>query len=238
MKDMRVAMYYSNEDIRLEQMPVPSIGEGELLVRVLASGICGSDVMGWYREKSAPRVLGHEVSAEVVDVGNGVIRFSKGDRVVVTHHVPCNSCYYCLEGNHTLCDTLRTTNFDPGGFSEFLRVPRINVDRGVFLLPDSVSDDEGTFVEPLGCVIRGLRVAGFKAGQRVLIIGSGISGLLHINLLKMLGAGRVIAVDVNDGRLKAAKKFGADHVIKAGEKMPEELVPVNGNRLPDLVVVC
>ncbi len=113
---MRVAMYYNNRDVRLEEIPIPQIGPGELLVKVVASGICGSDVMEWYRIKKAPRVLGHEITGEIVEVGKGVDRYKKGDRVFVSHHVPCNTCPYCLNGDHTLCDTLRTTNFDPGGF--------------------------------------------------------------------------------------------------------------------------
>ena len=122
---MRVAMYYSNQDVRVEEMPVPGIGPGELLLRVQASGICGSDVMEWYRLTRAPLVLGHEVAGEVVQVGEGVERFREGDRLVVTHHVPCNACHYCLTGHHTVCDTIRQTHFDPGGFSEYLRVPPI-----------------------------------------------------------------------------------------------------------------
>ena len=148
-------MYYSNQDVRVEEMPVPRIGPGELLLRVEASGICGSDVMEWYRLTRAPLVLGHEVAGEVVQAGEGVERFREGDRLVVTHHVPCNACHYCLSGHHTVCDTLRQTHFDPGGFSEYLRVPAINVDRGAFRLPDGVSFEEASFAEPLACVLRG-----------------------------------------------------------------------------------
>jgi L-iditol 2-dehydrogenase len=128
-------MYYNNQDVRVEEMPVPEIGPGELLLRVEASGICGSDVMEWYRVQRAPLVLGHEVAGAVVQVGEGVDRFTEGDRLVVTHHVPCNACHYCLSGHHTVCETLRVTNFEPGGFSEFLKLPAINVDRGVFRVP-------------------------------------------------------------------------------------------------------
>ena len=133
---MRVLMYYSNSDVRLEELPRPKAGPGELLIKVMASGICGSDVMEWYRRDKVPLVLGHEVAGEVVEVGDGVDRFSKGDRVAATHHVPCNTCHYCLSGHHTVCDTLlRGTHFDPGGFAEYVRVPAINVDRGVFPVP-------------------------------------------------------------------------------------------------------
>lgn len=127
---MRAAVYYRNDDVRLEEMSKPIIGLGELLVRVVASGICGSDVMEWYRTKTAPRVLGHEVTGEITSLGEGVTGFDLGERVVFTHHVPCNDCSHCLRGQHTLCNTLHSTSFDPGGFAEFVRVPKINVDKG------------------------------------------------------------------------------------------------------------
>lgn len=235
---MRVAVYHNNKDIRIEERPIPKISKGEILVKVIASGICGSDVMEWYRIKKAPLVLGHEVAGEITEIGDGVKGYKKGDRVIVSHHVPCNICYYCLNGNHSVCDTLRKTNFDPGGFSEYIRVPEINVDRGIFLLPDELSFEEGTFTEPLACAIRGLNRSHFKEGQSVLIIGSGISGLLFIKLICALGAGRVIATDINDYRLNCAKKFGADSVINAKDNIPTRLRETNDGRFADLVIVC
>jgi len=231
-------MYYNNRDVRLEEMPTPQIGPGELLVKVIASGVCGSDVMEWYRIKKAPRVLGHEMTGEIVEVGEGVESYKIGDRVFVSHHVPCNTCRYCLNGHHTVCDTLHTTNFDPGGFAEYLRVPRINVDRGVFLLPDEVSFEDGVFIEPLACVVRGQRLARLQPGQTVLVLGSGISGLLHVALARASGAGRIVATDINAYRLNAAQRFGADEVIHAGEDVPTRLREVNADRLADLVIVC
>jgi len=235
---MRVARYYNNRDVRLEEIPTPQIGPGELLIKVLASGICGSDVMEWYRIKKAPRVLGHEITGEIVEVGKGVDRYKAGDRVFVSHHVPCNTCPYCLNGFHTLCDTLRTTNFDPGGFAEYLRVPGINVDRGVFLLPEEVSFEDGVFIEPLACVCRGQRLARLKPGQTVFVIGSGISGVLHIALARASGAGRVIASDISEYRLKKAKGSGADEVLFAKEVRTSTLREINQGRLADLVIVC
>ena len=129
---MRAAVYYSNSDVRIEEMPVPEISSGEILLRVRASGICGSDVMEWYRKDKVPLVLGHEVAGEIAKVGEGLRDYKEGDRVCVAHHVPCNRCHYCLSGHHSACETLRRTNFYPGGFAEYLRVPAINVDRGVF----------------------------------------------------------------------------------------------------------
>ena len=235
---MRVAMYYNNRDVRLEEIPTPQIGAGELLVKVLSSGICGSDAMEWYRIKKAPRVLGHEIAGEIVGVGKEVRNYKVGDRVFVSHHVPCNTCQYCLNGFHTLCDTLRTTNFDPGGFAEYLRVPRINVDRGVFVLPKDVSFEDGVFIEPLACVLRGQRLAKLRPGQSVFVIGSGISGVLHIALARASGAGWVMASDISEYRLKAAKQFGADEAILAKEVNTAKIREINQGRLADLVIVC
>lgn len=234
---MRVARYYNNNDVRLEEMPLPQIGPGEVLVKVLASGICGSDVMEWYRIRKAPLVLGHEIAGEIEAAGEGVDNYLPGDRVFVSHHIPCNTCFYCLKGNHTACETLHTTNYDPGGFAEFIRVPRLNVDRGVFILPPEVSFDQGVFVEPLACVIRGQRIAHLQPGQSVLVLGSGISGLLHIRAARALGAGRIMATDVNAYRMKAAGLSGADRVFSALEDVPARVREVNG-RPADLVIVC
>jgi L-iditol 2-dehydrogenase len=218
-------------------MPVPAIGDDEILVKVIASGICGSDVMEWYRIKKAPRVLGHEITGDIVEVGTRVKTYKVGDRVFVSHHVPDNTCRFCLNGQYTLCPTLHTTNFFPGGFAEFIRVPEINVNRGVFLLPKELSYDEGVFIEPLACAIRGLRIARMKPGRTVLVVGSGISGLLFVKLACVWGAGRIIATDIDEYRLDAAKKFGADHVINAKDDVPEKIKQQNDGRLADLVII-
>ena len=235
---MRVAMYYNNHDVRLEEIPTPQIGPGELLVRVEACGICGSDVMEWYRRDRVPLVLGHEIGGQIAAVGDGAEDYKEGDRVSAAHHVPCNTCHYCLSGHHTVCNTLRQTNFDPGGFAEYIRLPAINVDRGVFLLPNEVSYEEATFIEPLACVLRGQRLAHMQPGHSVLVIGSGIAGLLHVQLARALGARCVVATDIIDYRLEAAQQFGADAAIQAKEDLPSRLRQVNQNRLADLVIVC
>ena len=235
---MRVAMYYNNRDVRLERMRVPQIGPGELLVRIRASGICGSDLMEWYRIKKAPLVLGHEITGEVVEVGADVVDFRDGDRVFSSHHVPCGKCRYCETGHQSVCEMLRTTHFDPGGFSEFVRIPKINVELGTFRLPDDVSFDEGSFIEPLACVVRAQRFARLTAGQTVLVIGSGISGLLHMQLARARGAARIVATDIHEYRLAAATQFGAHETIHGAEDVPGQLRKVNEGRLADLVVVC
>jgi L-iditol 2-dehydrogenase len=231
-------MYYSNRDVRLEKVPVPNIGAGEVLMRVEASGICGTDLLEWYRLHKAPLVQGHEVAGVIEAVGRGVKHNKVGDRICVAHHVPCNTCRYCLSGHHTVCDTLRRTNFDPGGFAEYIRLPRINVEQGMFLLRDEVSFEEATFVEPLACVLRGQRLAHLQPGQTVLVIGSGVAGLLHIQLARTSGAGYIMATDIVDYRLEAARKFGADVAVQAKEYTPDHLRRAADGRLADLVVIC
>jgi len=235
---MRVGMYYNNHDVRIEEMPKPKIGTDEILVKVITSGICGSDVLEWYRIKKAPIVLGHEIAGEIVEVGDDIDKYKIGQRVFVSHHVPCNTCYYCLRGHHTTCETLHNTNFYPGGFAEYIRVPVINVDRGVFLLPDEITYDQAVFIEPLSCVIRAQRLVNLKPGQTVAVIGSGISGLLHIMLAKALGAGRIIATDIDKKRLEMAKKLGAEAVFNAIDDIPIRIRESNTGRLADLVIVC
>jgi len=230
-------MYYRNKDVRIEEMDVPRIAPDELLVKVWASGICGSDVLEWYRIAKAPLVLGHEIAGEIVQVGESVQGWKEGDRVFVSHHVPCNMCRYCVSGHHSVCDTLAKTTFDPGGFAEYLRVPAINVRNGVFALPDSMTYEEAVFIEPLACVYRGQHHAGWLPGRRVLVIGSGIAGIMHIQLARMSGASRVIAVDVNPHRVQAALKFGADVALLAGEDLVERVKEVNDGRLADFVIV-
>ncbi len=235
---MRAAVYHNNRDVRLEERPIPAISADELLVKVMASSICGSDVLEWYRIKQAPRVLGHEIAGVVVEAGERVEKFKPGDRVTVTHHVPCNACRYCLSGHATACDTLHRTNFDPGGFAEYVRVPWINVDRGTFLLPPEISFEEGTFVEPLACVLRGQKVARIRPGQTLLVLGSGVSGILHIKLAAATGAGRIIATDISSHRMEMARKFGAEFVFHAQEITPDILRAVNEGGLAERVIVC
>jgi len=234
---MKVAVYHNNNDIRIEEYPEPHISIGEILVRMKACGICGTDVMEWYRIKKAPRVLGHEMAGEIAVVGEGIEGISKGDRVFVSHHVPCFNCRYCLNGKYTACESLHSGNYYPGGFAEFIRIPKENVRYGTFLLPDNVSFEDASMIEPLGCVIAGQNQVGLKKGQTVLIIGSGISGLLHIQLAKARGA-HVIATDINEYRLNKAVEFGADYAINATKYSADELKKVSDNKLADVVIVC
>lgn len=235
---MRAAVYYTNRDVRLERRPVPAIGPGEILMRMERSGICGSDVMEWYRRDRAPLVLGHEVGGTVAAVGDGVHAYRAGDRITAAHHVPCNACRFCRRGRHTMCHTLHTTNFDPGGFVEYARLSPIHVDRGVFRLPDGVSFDQAVFVEPLACVVRAQRLAPVREDDTVFVAGSGIIGLLHIKLARAAGARRVLASDISEYRLAAAARFGADAAFRPGVDPASQVREANEGRLADLVIVC
>ncbi len=221
---MLAAKYYSNTDIRLEDIPKPKIMDGEILVKVAASGICGTDVMEWYRVKKAPRVLGHEIAGTIVESRSA--KYTTGLRVFVSHHVACNECKYCLSGNHTACETLHTGNYDPGGYSEFVRVPRINVERGVYILPEDLTYAEATMIEPLACALRGQRVIDVKKGQVVMVLGCGVSGLLNILVAGLRGA-EVIATDIDAYRLRKAKECGAREVLhaeKAGDVKADKII--------------
>jgi len=168
---MRVARYYSNKDVRVEEMLKPKINSDEFLVEVKKSGICGSDILEYYRFAKMKKlgldslVLGHEIAGEVVEIGENVKNIKMGNKVFVSHHVPCFECHYCKQGHHTACHLLHNTNFDPGGFAEFIRIPNINIEKkGVYVLKDSMSYEEGVLIEPLACVCRAQRLATIKEG--------------------------------------------------------------------------
>jgi L-iditol 2-dehydrogenase len=236
---MRVATYYSNDDIRIEERPVPKIGPGELLIRVQDCGICGTDVLSWYRRNKTPLVLGHEIAGEIAEVGDGLTEYKKGQRVSASHHVPCGRCRFCLNGHETVCDTLRKTHFEPGGFAEYLRLPAINVELGgVYPLPDELSFEEATFIEPLACALRGQRIARMSEGKSVLVLGSGVAGLLHISLARINGASFIVATDIVDFRLESARRWGAQEVINAEkEDVVQRFRQLNQGKGADLVIV-
>ena len=162
-----------------------------------------------------------------------------GDRVFVTHHVPCNACYHCLTGHETACTAFQTVNnFEPGAFSQLLRVSGRSVETGTIKLPESVSFEQATFIEPLATAVRALRTVALKPAQSVLICGSGVAGLLIVKLARALGAGNIIATDVSPYRLEKARLFGADHAVAATEEVPAFVRSVNDGRLADVVILC
>ena len=232
---MKVARWYNNQDIRIEELPKPAPGPKEMLVRVISSGICGSDIVEWYRLPRAPLVPGHEIGAEVVEVGADLKKYKPGDRVFIAPKAPCMQCDYCRKGHFPVCSTLKERL--PGGFAEYILVPHALIENGTYLLPDNVTYDESTFIEPLACVVRAQRLANIRSNQTVMIMGCGMSGLLQVQLAVAKNS-RVIATDINPGRLKLARSFGAEITIDAaGENVVKQVLDVNG-KPADAVILC
>ena len=239
---MKAAYWYNNKDIRIEEVPTPKPGPREMLVKVISCGICGSDTVEWYRLPRAPLVQGHEIGAEVVALGASVNKYKSGDRVFIAPKVPCGKCFYCANGHYPQCSEVKERL--PGGFAEYILVPEILVERGTYLLPENITYDQSTFIEPLACVVRAQRLAGVhpvvanvvKKGQSVMVIGCGMSGLLNVKLAKAAGC-KVIAADINKMKLEFAARMGADVVIDAKNNVPERLVVENGKKA-DVVFLC
>jgi len=217
---MKVAMWYNNGDIRIEEQPLCPPGPGEMIVKVISCGICGSDVVEWYRLPRAPLVQGHEIGAVVVETGAAVEKFKTGDRVFIAPKVPCLQCRYCRNGHFPQCTGVKERL--PGGFAEYIPVSGLLLEQGAYLLPDSISFDQSTFIEPLACVVRSQAVAGLHGGESVLVLGCGMAGLLQIQLAKRRGC-RVVATDIDPGKLKRAASLGADLTIPAAEDVPERM---------------
>jgi L-iditol 2-dehydrogenase len=234
---MKVAKLYSFNDIRLEDIPIPEVGPKEALLKTKASGICSGDVMPWYIEKKAPLVLGHEPSGELVEVGKDVTSFRPGDRVFVHHHAPCFTCRHCKRGDYVQCDTWRKTRIIPGGISEYILIPEINLENDTLNLPDSLSYEDGTFIEPLACVIKGLKRVRIKHGDIVLVIGLGFMGILNGIIAKKYGAGKVIGADIVPYRLERALKLGLGDVINVSKvSLKEALKEITGGEMAQIVI--
>jgi L-iditol 2-dehydrogenase len=235
---MKAALYYDLDDIRVEEVPKPEIGSDEILVEMKACGVCGSDLMEWYLRSRAPLVLGHEPTGVVVDVGDGVENFDAGDRVFVHHHVACLTCHYCIRGDYTMCEEFAQTNIHPGGFAEYFRVPAPNVQMDTLKIPNDLSFEEATLIEPIGCCLRASSKCDIQPGDTVGIIGAGPSGIIHIMLAKLRGAGQVIASDFVDYRLDAAKRFGADFMVNPqSENLVAKVRETTGGTGADVVIV-
>lgn len=221
---MKAAVYYSQQDIRIEEVSVPEIGEDEALVQMKACGVCGSDLMEWYLKARAPLVLGHEPAGVIAKKGKMMRGFETGDRVFVHHHVACMACRYCLHGDYTLCEQFHNTNIKPGGFAEYFKVPAQNLQVDTLKIPETMPFEEATLIEPVGCCLRAIKKANMQAGDSVAIIGAGATGLIHTALSKMLGASRIIVSDLFNYRLDAARSFGADILVNPEKENLKETV--------------
>jgi L-iditol 2-dehydrogenase len=219
---MKVASYYNNHDVRIEERPIPNPGPGEILVQTKACGVCVADTMEWYLTPRAPLTLGHEPTGIVVSTGTNTTGFKVGDRVSVHHHVPCLVCEHCRRGNFTMCSTFKTTHIHPGGFSEYFTASSLHVERDTHLLPDDMSFEVGTLVEPLACVVHAIQKANIRPAESVVLIGTGTMGLMFIQALKYWGVQKLIVYEVLEGRQQKAREFGAPVVLSPGADPDEE----------------
>jgi len=238
-RTMTAAVLYGKSDVRIEQIPVPRIGKGEVLVRIKAALTCGTDLktyrQGFHaRMITPPSVFGHELAGVVEEAGDGVDGFTHGMRVVSANSGPCNECFFCRKNRANLCENLQFIN---GAYAEFIRIPEPIVRRNLLVIPDGVSFEEAAIVEPLACVLRAVEQTGVEKGDTVALIGTGPIGLMFVQTLKSLGA-RVIALDKEEQRLNAAKTMGADHVLDSTHANVVEQVRnlTDGNRGADVVI--
>ncbi len=220
---MKAAVYRGVNDVQLEEVPVPKIGRGEILVRVHTCGICGTDLKKIATgSHSAPRIFGHETSGVVAKLGEGVREFEVGDRVMVFHHIPCRECYYCRNKTFAQCETYKkvgcTAGFEPsgGGFAQYVRVMNWIVRKGTVRIPDGVSFEQACFVEPVNTCLKGIETLRLAQNETVLVIGQGPIGLILANLARRAGV-RVITSDLYPARLTIAKSFGLQETIDASK---------------------
>ncbi|MGH9598359.1 MAG: alcohol dehydrogenase catalytic domain-containing protein, partial [Terracidiphilus sp.] len=243
---MRAVVYRGVNDMRIETVPVPRIGAGELLIKVATCGICGTDLKKIHMgSHSAPRIFGHEMAGVVVAVGEGVTRYAVGDRVMTFHHVPCGECYYCRKRTPAQCPLYKKTGVTAGfeaaggGFAEYIRVMDFVVaNGGVVSIPDGVPFEQAAFVEPLNTVLKGVKLLSLAADDTVLVIGQGPIGLMHAALARKAGA-RVLTSDLFAERHAIAAKFGLSNPIHAGtENVVERVFAETEGRGADAVILA
>jgi L-iditol 2-dehydrogenase len=238
---MKAVFVKGHSAVSVDDVKAPEMaGDGDVLVKMRACGLCGSDLEKVYGEygMSSGR-LGHEPAGEVVAAGKSVKGFATGDRVFIHHHVACYSCHYCLHGDHTMCPAYQASNISPCGLAEQFLVPEWNVSRGGLIrLPDSVSFDEASLVEPLACCIRAWNKCNFHKGDDIAVLGAGPAGLMHVLLAQAFGAGRVFVLDINDFRLKFAKKYGVDAFNSTEQDLAARIKSETGGRGVDICVVA
>ncbi|MDL0437365.1 MULTISPECIES: alcohol dehydrogenase catalytic domain-containing protein [unclassified Niallia] len=236
---MKVAAYYNKEQINYEDRHIPTIGDEEVLIRMEYCGLCGTDIHKVIDETVPPEtVLGHEVSGEIVKTGAKVKDYKVGDRVFVAHHVPCFTCHYCKRGSFSLCAQFKQTNLDPGGFSEYIRVPALHVKHTMGLLPNGMSYEQGALVEPIACCLHGFELIDTHPGDTIFIMGAGQIGLLQVQIARALYASNIIVSDINPFRLDKALEFGADEAINSQkENVAEKVLELTNGRGADIIII-
>lgn len=211
------AVVSQNQQSRVQEVPRPSLQNGDLLLQVKACGVCFSDVHKIrFQQLDKPVILGHEIAGQVTEVAGDVSKFKVGDRVVVAHHVPCLRCHYCRHGNISMCPQFKKTNLDPGGFAEFVRVPATHVESVAFPIPAGLTENEASFMEPLGCSVRAVKRAGIQPSDVVVLVGLGSIGLLLMQLIRHTGA-ECIGIELDQKRREFAKGFGLNAAFAGSE---------------------
>lgn len=234
---MTAAVYHALDDIRVEQWPMPEIGAGDILLKTLACGLCGGETMDWYKS-GEPKVLGHEPIGEVVDIGADVTDFSIGDRLFINHHVGRVNSHLSRRGHFTRDPFYKTMKLDPGGVCDYYRVTAQHLRMDAHKLPDNISNEAAVTIEPWSCVLSGLKVCNIQPGDTVAVVGAGFMGQGFVHMAPLFGAGKVIALDFSDWRLKKATEFGATHTINPKkEDAVAAMRAANSGRLADTVIV-
>lgn len=251
---MNAITYYSYDNIRVENRSIPAITDHELLVKVHGCGLCGSDIIKIVQKAAPPVILGHELTGTIIECGAAVSNFTVGQRVVVAHHVPCGTCHYCRHGNYSMCATFKSSNIDPCGFAEYIRVPAEHVLHTTLPLPDSLTAEEGSFVEPLACCVRAVYRTPLLPGDSIVVMGLGSIGLLMVQAVKAIGGWsadsanevnrensvRVYGVDMLPERLALARSLGADEAFLAPsdeQGLRRILAPLTENRGADAAII-
>ena len=237
---MKASVCYKQNDLRTEDLPIPEISDNEVLIKMLACGLCGTDIQKIRGDTvNKPTVLGHEVVGEIVKKGKNVSKFEIGDRVITAIHVPCFTCHYCNKGHYTICEQFRTNNIDPGGFAEFIRIPELHLNHLTHKVSNNVTDEEATLIEPIACCLHGLKQADIRPNDSVLIMGAGTIGILHAQLAKIKGANKVIVSDMSEFKLQKALKVGCDYAINIKEKnIIDEVNKITDGQGVDVIVIA
>lgn len=237
---MKASVCYKQNDLRTEDLPIPEISDNEVLIKMLACGLCGTDIQKIRGDSvNKPTVLGHEVVGEIVKKGKNVSKFEIGDRVITAIHVPCFTCHYCNKGHYTICEQFRTNNIDPGGFAEFIRIPKLHLNHLTHKVSNNVTDEEATLIEPIACCLHGLKQADIRPNDSILIMGAGTIGILHAQLAKIKGANKVIVSDMSEFKLQKALNVGCDYAINIKEKnIIDEVNKITDGQGVDVIVIA